>query len=339
MMHLKIPVQLRKPLKLVEKSVFLQLASFEFQSSEQQRESRLAALKSLGSAFETRNFEDLYRSVVELTRGDGTISRVSLSSSNTQLHALNDGAEKFQFGYEPEIAAVIDLFVPNDGTLVDAGANFGYFSLYLALRSGFSGLVHAFEPSARGFADLEQLVASLGAPRRIHIHKMALGDSSGYTELLQSSSDGLTTMMPSMANRFERVWRQQPVELRKLDEFGIRRLDLLKIDVEGAETRVIAGAAATIRACQPVVIFESWSFEDDRGAFVLLGEAGYRFFVPGWLDGKGQFTTLINQDPRRDNLILLPFAAESRRDIPQRIDVVAVPDKRLALLSPDMLVR
>jgi FkbM family methyltransferase len=309
------------------------LSSLAFQNTAQQVESLHTALQSLGAAFETRDFDSLYRCTIGLARGDGTTASVVLSSANSQLHSLNTDAEEFKLGYEPDIAAVIDYFVGNDGSMVDVGANFGYFSIYLASREGFCGTVDAFEPSARGFNDFEKLVAGFELAERIRIHQCALGDSTGTVELFVSNSDGLTTMVPAMANRLEKVLSQRTVELRTLDDYPIGPIDLIKIDVEGAETLVITGGLEAIKAHSPVVVFESWATLDDSAAFTRLLNCGYRFFVPAWVNLQGEMTPSIGNAVDPTKLELVMFQATERKNLPKRINVVAIHTERVERLS------
>jgi FkbM family methyltransferase len=332
-LQLGIPCPLRKPLVLLGKSCHLHLSSLTFQNRAQQAESLDAARQSLGAAFETRDFDSLYRCTVGLVRADGTTATVTLASANSQLHGLNIDTVGFQFGYEPDIAAVIDFFVGNDGTLVDVGANFGYFSLYLASREAFCGTVYAFEPSTRGFNDLEKLVAGFDLGDRIRIHQCALGDSSGRIDMFLSNSDGLTTMVASMANRLERVVGKQTAELRKLDDFTFGQIDLIKIDVEGAEAMVIAGGLNVIKAHSPVVVFESWASVDESRAFACLLDCGYRFFVPTWGDQQGQMSTAITNAVDPTKLVLVMFQETERMRLPERVNVVAIHSERINKLS------
>jgi FkbM family methyltransferase len=322
-LKLRIPCRLRKPLFLLRKSCHLHLSSLGFQRGKQQAVSLQAALQSLGGAFESQDFHSLYRCTVGLRRDDGTTAEITFTSANSQLHGLNADTESFKFGYEPDSSAMIDCFVSDDGTFVDVGANFGYFSLYLASREAFCGTVHAFEPSSRGFNDLEKLVTGFEFGNRIKIHQCALGNSTGHAELFLSNSDGFTTMVESMANRLEKTSSKQTVELRRLDDFGFQHIDLIKIDVEGAESMVIAGALNAIKACSPVVIFESWASFDDSDAFDRLLDCGYRFFVPTWENKQGQLISSIDDAVDPTTLFLVMFQPAERRSLPERLNVIA----------------
>jgi FkbM family methyltransferase len=249
------------------------------------------------------------------------------------LHALNTESDGFKFGYEPDVAAVIDCFVGNTGSLIDVGANFGYFSIYLASRKGFCGMAHAFEPSARSLSDLNQLVVGFELKDRIGIYPYALGDTAGSANIFLSNSDGLTTLVASMANRIEKVVREETVEVRRLDDFKFGQVDLIKIDVEGAEALVIAGGIDTIETHSPVVVFESWSSVDDSGAFSNLHRRGYHFFVPTWLNAQRQHSVSIADAVEPSNVVLIMFQHAERNRLPERINVVAIPEPRLRELS------
>jgi FkbM family methyltransferase len=305
------------------------LSSLAFQTGQQQVESLHLALKALGEAYDNRDLGALYRSTVALSKPDGSVACVDLCSANSQLHGLNVDADGFKFGYEPEISAVVDFFVGNEGCLVDVGANFGYFPIYLASRLGFKGTAHAFEPSERGFEDLARLVDSYGLSGQIRIHQCALGDVTGETELFLSNSDGLTTMVASMASRLEKVVATRRARISRLDDFSIDLIDVIKIDVEGAEAMVIAGGLNAIKAHKPVVIFESWITVDDSSAFTHLDAFGYRYFVPTWKNQQGHMSISISDAIDPMDLVLVMFQPSERKNLPERINVIAIPPNRL----------
>lgn len=143
--------------------------------------------------------------------------------------------------------------------VVDAGANFGHFSLTAASVIGPEGLILAFEPDAQAFAELTAN-AALESRAPIHCVNAGLGERQERLALTHDAANpGGHSFVPG-AVRADGGARM--VETFALDEWlaeaGLinRRLHLLKIDAEGFEGRVIKGAENTISRDRPVVLCE-----------------------------------------------------------------------------------
>jgi len=137
----------------------------------------------------------------------------------------------------------------------DVGAHVGYFTLLAAALVRPAGGVHAFEPDPECFSHLAQNVK--GWPQ-IQIDRVAVGDRTGITTFYRSprpEETGWGTILPSGESRPE-----VPTPVTTLDEYFSRnpaqRLDAIKLDVEGAEHRVLRGAEETIDRHRPVIFFE-----------------------------------------------------------------------------------
>jgi FkbM family methyltransferase len=150
--------------------------------------------------------------------------------------------------------------------VVDAGANFGCFSLAFE-RHGAN--VHAFEPQpviAALLADSLKLNNS-----SIALHNAALGRSMGSTRVPIVDYDRQTDFGTVSLRNLD---GGLPVEVVTLDSIGLPQLDLLKIDVEGMELDVLGGAAQTILRCRPLIFIEYWH-SDEVLLEKELGELGY----------------------------------------------------------------
>jgi FkbM family methyltransferase len=128
------------------------------------------------------------------------------------------------------------------------GANFGDYTYALAK---IARNVEAFEP-------LDRCAAVIEAARLpgVQVHRVALSDQAGERTLhlpLQGGrpDTGRASFLDPGGTRERTV-----VPVRSLDSYGFRDVGLIKIDVEGHESAVLAGAAETIRACRPVLIVE-----------------------------------------------------------------------------------
>jgi FkbM family methyltransferase len=133
------------------------------------------------------------------------------------------------------------------GTFVDVGAHAGYFSLIAADRVGRDGRVFAVEPNPIAFSALR---AHLSANGITHVEacNWGLAEREGSTELYVPRPESLRDYNATLLRRPD--WPAIEIRLRRLDacvdEWDVRRVDLMKIDVEGAEPRVLAGGAANL---------------------------------------------------------------------------------------------
>jgi FkbM family methyltransferase len=133
-------------------------------------------------------------------------------------------------------------FLPRGGTFLDVGAHAGYFSLVAADLVGPTGRVYAVEPNPRTFAALERHLVSNGVAQ-VQAHLCGLSTTAGTLRLHAppGALDYNATMLPRAD------WEVVEVPARRLDEcvaaWGVERIDLMKMDVEGAEPLVVAGGA------------------------------------------------------------------------------------------------
>jgi FkbM family methyltransferase len=147
--------------------------------------------------------------------------------------------------FEPlETRLVAGLLAPGM-TVIDVGANIGYYTALAASRVGSKGRIFAIEPDARAFAQLEKLIAGNHLPARAF--NIGLGEKSGEEHLYQSpdSRNNAPTMIAH--GGFAPL---STVPIRRLDdcldEWQVDHVDLLKIDVEGWEPRVFDGASRAL---------------------------------------------------------------------------------------------
>jgi FkbM family methyltransferase len=128
---------------------------------------------------------------------------------------------------------------------VDVGANVGIHTALLSILVGAQGRVIAFEPAPATFAVLDRLVGE--APlRNVTVHPWAVGRAGGTGALRQLGGDtntGLASLRPTP----DLLATGEAVRIVRLDEVPElshgEGIDLLKIDVEGFEAEVLAGAA------------------------------------------------------------------------------------------------
>ncbi|MBS0541771.1 MAG: FkbM family methyltransferase [Proteobacteria bacterium] len=162
--------------------------------------------------------------------------------------------------FEPNEFAFLDGFLKPGMVFIDVGANDGYYSLFAARRVGPTGRVAAAEPSTRervnlkrnlalnGLVNVDVIPAALGASAGEAELHLAHGGHSGHNTLGQFAHEGV------VAARSERVFIETLDEV--VSRLAIKRVDFIKIDVEGAEASVIAGARNVIESMRPSMLLE-----------------------------------------------------------------------------------
>ena len=152
-----------------------------------------------------------------------------------------------------------------NGIILDVGANAGFLSLPFAKYVVPKGNVYSFEPDSELYDQLHENI-KLNELQNIHINKLALQDDSHMNTIqLQKRraihDDGRTNFgLSTIQNNPEYVVGSEFVQTDTVDHFlisnNISNVDLIKIDVEGAEFRVLKGAKYTIRKFHPKIIYE-----------------------------------------------------------------------------------
>jgi FkbM family methyltransferase len=139
--------------------------------------------------------------------------------------------------------------LPNGGTFLDVGAHAGYFTLLAAHRVGPGGRVFALEPTPQTFKALQRHL-SLNGINCVSAQMLALSDADGALRLYMPPASEHRDYNVTCVARAD--WTAMDVPCRRLDEclseWGVERIDLMKMDVEGAEPRVLAGGARRLCA-------------------------------------------------------------------------------------------
>jgi FkbM family methyltransferase len=143
---------------------------------------------------------------------------------------------------------------------IDAGANDGLFSIFAAAQLGPTGRVWSFEPSQREFARLARNV-QLNRLTNVTQFNVALGATDGYSHLTVADDEhaGQNTFGQFAYDAIRAIGGQR-VPVRRLDGLvehaGLECVDVIKIDVEGAEEQVLVGGQATIQRHKPILLME-----------------------------------------------------------------------------------
>ena len=168
---------------------------------------------------------------------------------------------------EDEVAGLAEVVKPG-AICFDIGAEYGLYTFPLSRLAGPSGLVHSFEPLPGAARFLAAGVGAFGC-RNVRRFAGAVSDRPGSGELSMPRRNGLPvhgrTFLTTGANGLGPNEEFASADLvrtkittidRVYDHFHLPRVDFMKVDVEGAEPKVIEGAAKVIARHRPALLLE-----------------------------------------------------------------------------------
>ena len=212
---------------------------------------------------------------------------------------LGVGSEILESGtYEPHIVSFYRRRLRPDMTVVDVGANIGFHALHAAARVGPGGRVIAVEPDP-GNATLLRLSLQLAAEAPpVEVIEAGLSDSDGeliLSDLGNAANSGARFTHPDRSHLEAHVHGSNPrfqtiPGFRWDGRFGERRIDLVKLDIEGFEPRAIAGMEGSLARHRPVVVSE---FAPSNLADI--GGVDPRDYLR-WFQERGYRCSLSNED-------------------------------------------
>jgi FkbM family methyltransferase len=205
--------------------------------------------------------------------------------------------------YNIEYTTTFEDLVKKCKCFFDVGAHAGYYSLVAASVNKSCQAV-AFEPASGPFHYLEENIRINGLQGRVTAVRAALGGESGtavFLEVVHSKYKYLKHNLVAVGNlashQPNRVMKNVQVDVTTLDEFVSRnpsqQPDLIKIDTEGTEHLILAGADRVLLT-KPIVISETLFNSNERELESLMARYGYEFF--NYKDGKlWQVKSLIRE--------------------------------------------
>lgn len=143
--------------------------------------------------------------------------------------------------------------------VVDAGAHYGFYTLYASRLVGAEGMVLSFEPHPDNYKGLLTNLR-LNDVKNVKIFNVALGEFDGHTKLYIRWPSGRHSVFFRSKNHIN-------VELARLDtiaeRLSLKRVDLIKIDAEGAELNILRGASKVIGRFKPSLTIAAYHFPDE----------------------------------------------------------------------------
>ncbi|MDQ3930267.1 MAG: FkbM family methyltransferase [Chloroflexota bacterium] len=204
--------------------------------------------------------------------------------------------ERFIQGrYETAMLTALGELARQGGVLYDVGAHMGYYACaWLALGGA---RVEAFEPAPFNRRVLEETLARNRLSDKVRVHGVALGDTNGQATLVISEADigaasaayldqpGGSGALTGSAHFPLPNSKRITVPVRKLDdlfeEMSLPAPTTVKLDVEGAEAHVLAGAGRVISEFRPAILCEVHSTEGGMQVAHRMAKLGYELTILG----------------------------------------------------------
>lgn len=163
--------------------------------------------------------------------------------------------------YEPGLHTFIERNVRPGMVCLDVGANLGEVTMHMARKTGPTGHVFAFEPIPPVRARLEQHVVHNNLSGVVTVKPIALSSGEGSVTMSYATTAEPNQGMGSLVNidNAQTALRVE-VQTQTLDAVvtahGLDRVDFIKLDVQGAEPLVLAGAGETLARFSPDLLME-----------------------------------------------------------------------------------
>jgi FkbM family methyltransferase len=155
-------------------------------------------------------------------------------------------------GHEDGVISVLKKLAPNNPVVWDIGANAGFFAAALAERMDGYSEIRLFEPNPTLISCLHELADCLP---NIHVHNLAFSDTPGNLTLHIPNGNSTTTSQNPVPNSMPILVECTTGDVF-LKDFSARDPDVVVIDTEGNDCRVINGLSGLVKRKRPVIFFE-----------------------------------------------------------------------------------
>jgi FkbM family methyltransferase len=187
--------------------------------------------------------------------------------------------------FEPETVRTFAALLTSGMTIMDIGANVGLFTLVAAARVGATGRVYALEPTPELVAHV-RVNLELNGLKNVNVHEVAVSDTTGRAILHFAEPDdpGENSIINAVPGA-----RSLEVPTVTLDDYvarhGISQVDVIKMDIEGAEMPALRGARdllsdhdspVLVLECHPKTLAFTGQSPDDM--LSLLASYGYSLY-------------------------------------------------------------
>ena len=246
------------------------------------------ALRQIGKRVRLRGWDRLLRAVFHPDRQGHVVFKVPFFGLTYKGYADNyiDWNVLFYGSYETfELKLLAAIALRIDGAIfVDVGANVGHHALFMASHVE---QVHSFEPNPVLWPLIEEKFRYNGV-QNVFLHRKGLGIKSGKLSLYLSSDSGESSLMAGT----NRTSTESSVltDIVRGDDFfpevHIKRIDLIKFDIEGFEKSAIEGLRFYIENSRPIIMLEISEVGKEQfgdfSSFTKTFPMDYRFYFCQW---------------------------------------------------------
>jgi FkbM family methyltransferase len=214
------------------------------------------------------------------------------------VHVIIDGVKLYLNPRDPVLSPAVALGVYENyeievfrslckagATVVDIGANVGLYTAIAAARVGKEGTVIAIEPHPESYQYLEKTVVG-NSLTQVRSFKLAAGDSDKTIALFLTADNKADSRIYNDTGQRQKIFTQMLDLDSLLSDIGIGKVDVIKMDIQGAEALALRGMSRTLANNPKIVIlteFWPWGIEQTGlsplGFLMDLQQAGFKFKV------------------------------------------------------------
>jgi FkbM family methyltransferase len=160
--------------------------------------------------------------------------------------------------HEPYSTKILQQHLHEGMVCLDIGGNLGYYATLESKKVGNSGKVIAIEPSPLNFKYLKHNL-QLQKMNNFEVHNLACGDSDGIVKFLISDHSNASRVIGD-EEKIDSSMNIIEVSVKRVDQliedFNIKQVDFLRMDVEGYESYILKGATLLLNRFKPMIQLE-----------------------------------------------------------------------------------
>jgi len=154
--------------------------------------------------------------------------------------------------YEKNVSNTFTKYLKKDMTILDIGANIGWYSLLTAHSLQDECKIYAFEPYSFN-SKLILASQSTNNFKSINLIQSAVGNQTGTVQFGATGSNG---QCQEINNDIDTILNSDIVNMIKIDDIIHEKIDIIKIDIEGAEYKALIGSIKTLKESLPIIFSE-----------------------------------------------------------------------------------